>query len=205
MNFCFPVGRHGQEVGIPASGGRGGLPRGEHWIRWFWRHHQEAKVSKRGKMHTGIEKTDEMHKSAWTFQLNMWSFSKLYVWNIAQAGELEMWTLSCLLFTFTDWFGETCLHKMAFSLWMSACWTFISITSCWRIIIHKTYIMLWFMQGALDNCIWTLSFIHSSFLSSGISNEEVLRCTVFSIHYVQCTLYYCKITEFPTLHACICM
>lgn len=41
-------------------------------------------------MHTGIEKTDEMHKSAWTFQLNMWSFSKLYVWNIAQAGELEM-------------------------------------------------------------------------------------------------------------------
>lgn len=41
---------------------------------WFGRRHQEAKVSKRGKMHTGIEKTDEVHKSARTFQLNTWNF-----------------------------------------------------------------------------------------------------------------------------------
>lgn len=33
-------------------------------------------------MHTGIEKTDEVHKSARTFQLNTWNF--------AQAGELKM-------------------------------------------------------------------------------------------------------------------
>lgn len=130
--------------------------------------------------------------------------SEKYVWNIAQAGELKMWTLSCLLFTFSDWFGETCLHKTAFYVWMSACWILMLITSCWSHVIHKTLIMLWFMQGALDICIWTRFFIHLSFLSSGIYNE-VLRCTVFSIHYVLCTLCYnCKMTGFPNLHACIC-